>query len=199
MIKEFFASYTLRMSDITCDIGDGSIEYHNNASEPWKVTLIDTGEDFGTGGRLKKVLPLVADDPAFHFTYGDGVGCIDIGALEEFHQTHGCLATVTATRPLKRFGLMKIDGDVVYQFDEKPEHEGGWVNGGFFVLSPDAGTLIADNRTYWEAEPMQELVNQNQLRAFLHHEFWQPMDTLRDRQTLEQLWASGAAPWKTWN
>lgn len=199
LIKEFFANYTLRMSDVTCDIGKGSIEYHNNNSEPWKVTLIDTGEDLGTGGRLKRVLPYVANDIAFHFTYGDGVGSIDIRALEEFHSAHDRLATVTATRPPKRFGLMKIDGDVVKEFDEKPENEGGWVNGGFFVLSPEVGDLIDQESTYWEAEPMKKLARQNQLRAFHHHGFWQPMDTLRDREILEDLWAPGPAPWKLWS
>jgi len=199
LIKEYFANYTLRMSNVTCDTRDGTIEHHDNMSEPWKVTLIDTGEESGTGGRLKQVLPYVANDSAFHFTYGDGVGSIDIRGLEEFHRSHGGKATVTATRPPKRFGLMKIDGDVVSEFEEKPENDGGWVNGGFFVLSPDVGELIDDETTYWEAEPMEELVAQHQLRAFLHHGFWQPMDTLRDRETLENHWAAGTAPWKVWS
>ena len=198
LIKEYFANYAQHVSDITIDIRKNRTEVLQNAGEPWRITLIDTGENSGTGGRLKRVMEHVKDEEFFHFTYGDGVGNIDITKLTAFHKSHGQLATVTATRPPKRFGVMETRAETVVGFEEKPRHEGGWVNGGFFVLSPKVGDLIAGDETYWEREPVSALVEQGQLKAHFHDEFWQPMDTLRDKETLEDLWNSGNAPWKTW-
>ena len=199
LIKEYFASYHLRMSDVSFDIRKRSMEIHASDAEPWRVTLIDTGDAAGTGGRLKKVLPHVADDDTFCMTYGDGVGDIDIGALIAFHRDHGKLATVTATRPIPRFGVMQIEGDRVKEFEEKPHGEGNWVSGGFFVLSPKIGDYIDDDETVmWEQAPVRRLVEDDQLMAFRHDGFWSPMDTLRDKMTLENLWNSGQAKWKVW-
>ena len=199
LIKEYFASYHLRMSDVSFDIRNRSMEIHSSDAEPWRVTLIDTGDAAGTGGRLKKVLPHVADEDAFCMTYGDGVGDIDIDALIAFHRNHGKLATVTATRPIPRFGVMQITGDKVTEFEEKPHGEGSWVSGGFFVLSPKIGEFIDDDeKIMWEQAPIRRLVEADQLMAFRHDGFWSPMDTLRDKMTLEDLWNSGRAQWKVW-
>ncbi|MBT7247693.1 MAG: glucose-1-phosphate cytidylyltransferase [Rhodospirillaceae bacterium] len=198
MIKEYFANYFLRNADVTFDIEKQSMEVHRSEAEPWRVTLIETGDDSGTGGRLKQALPYVADDPSFCMTYGDGVGDIDLTALLAFHQSHGALATVTATRPLPRFGIMQIEGDRVTDFQEKPHGKADWVNGGFFVLSPAIGDYIDDDSEFWERKPIRRVVADDQLRVFRHDGFWRPMDTIRDKNTLETLWETGDAPWKIW-
>ncbi len=198
MIKEYFANYFLHMSDVTIDVAENRIEVHRKAADPWRVTLIDTGEAAATGGRIKQILPLVAEDPCFALTYGDGVGNVDISKEISFHRAHGCKATVTAVRPLKRFGALVIEQDVVTSFAEKPETDGGWINGGFFLLSPSVGDLIAGDRIAWEREPMETLARTGQLRAYVHDGFWHPMDTMRDRNYLEEQWATGAAPWRVW-
>jgi glucose-1-phosphate cytidylyltransferase len=199
LIKEFFANYFLHMSDVTLHLADNRMEVHRNTSESWRVTLVDTGDQTQTGGRIKRVLPYVAGDPYFALTYGDGVADIDIPAEIAFHLAHGRKATVTAVRPAKRFGAIGIDGERVVAFEEKPEADGGWVNGGFFLLSPSVGELIAGDHTIWEREPMETLATGNELRAFVHNGFWHPMDTLRDRNFLEEQWALGTARWKTWS
>jgi glucose-1-phosphate cytidylyltransferase len=198
MIKEYFANYFLHMSDVTLHLAENRIDVHRKMAEPWHVTLVDTGEGTQTGGRLKRVLPYLSEDPVFALTYGDGVADIDIGAQMEFHRLHGRKATVTAVRPAKRFGAIEIEGDQVRSFEEKPEHDGGWINGGFFLLSPTVGDVIAGDTTVWEREPMEALVRADQLRAYVHHGFWHPMDTLRDRNFLEEQWLSGKAAWKRW-
>jgi len=198
MIKEYFSNYALHMSDVTIDVGGGRVEVHENTAEPWRITLVDTGDESGTGGRLKRVLPYVADEKYFHFTYGDGVGDIDIDKLTAFHRSHGRMATVTAARPPHRFGVLHLDGDRVKAFEEKPEEHGGWVNAGFFVLTPEVGEMIDGDDAYWERAPAERIVARDQMRAFFHRGFWQPMDTLRDKETLERLWAGGFAPWKVW-
>jgi glucose-1-phosphate cytidylyltransferase len=199
LIKEFFANYFLHMSDVTLHLADNRMEVHRNTSESWRVTLVDTGDQTQTGGRIKRILPYVADDPYFALTYGDGVADVDIPAEIAFHLAHGRKATVTAVRPVGRFGAMGIDGERVVAFEEKPETDGGWINGGFFLLSPSVGALIAGDQTVWEREPMERLAANDQLRAFVHGGFWHPMDTLRDRNFLEEQWAKGAARWKTWS
>jgi glucose-1-phosphate cytidylyltransferase len=198
LIKEFFANYFLHMSDVTLHLADNRMEVHRNTSESWRVTLVDTGDQSQTGGRIKRILPYVADDPYFALTYGDGVADVDIPAEIAFHLAHGRKATVTAVRPVGRFGAMGIDGERVVAFEEKPETDGGWINGGFFLLSPSVGALIAGDQTVWEREPMEALAAGDELRAFVHGGFWHPMDTLRDRNFLEEQWARGAARWKTW-
>ena len=198
IVKEYFANYFLHMSDVTFDLGENRMEVHRRAAEPWRVTLIDTGEETMTGGRLKRVLPHIGDDEVFGFTYGDGVANVDLDAQLAFHRAHGKLATVTAVRPLSRFGALTLEEDRVTGFQEKPEDEGGWINGGFFLLSPLVGDRIADDATIWERAPMESLARDDQLRAFIHHGFWQPMDTLRDKNILEDRWANGRAEWKTW-
>jgi len=198
MFKEYFANYPLHMSDVTIDLRSGAIEWLQNTAEPWRVTLVDTGEETMTGGRLKRVLPHVADDEFFCMTYGDGVGNVDIQALIAYHRSHGRLATVTGARPVGRFGTVQLDGDSVVSFQEKNENRTGWINGGFFVLSPKVGSLIDGDDTVWEQGPMETLAAENQLKAFMHNGFWHPMDTLRDRRHLENLWASNEAPWKMW-
>lgn len=198
VIKEYFANYFLHMSDVTFDMAANRMEVHERHAEPWRVTLVDTGDDTMTGGRLKRVAPYVQDDAAFCFTYGDGVADVDIGAQIRFHQSHGKLATVTAVQPPGRYGALHIDGAQVRGFTEKPRGEGGLINGGFFVLSPEVLALIEGDSTPWESTPLEALANQNQLVAFEHHGFWQPMDTLREKTLLEDLWQSGRAPWKTW-
>jgi glucose-1-phosphate cytidylyltransferase len=195
MIKEYFSNYFLHMSDVTFDMDEHQMIIHKKMVEPWKVTLVDTGESTLTGGRLKRVRDYVKDDEAFCFTYGDGLSNIDIRAEIEFHRRHGKKATVTAVQPLGRYGALKMDGDVVSGFEEKPQGDGGWINGGFFVLSPSVIDYIADDRTTWEAEPMERLAKENELVAFKHDGFWQPMDTLREKVMLENLWNSGNAPW----
>ena len=199
VIKEYFANYFLHMSDITFDIKNNSMEVHQHYSEPWKVTLIDTGEQTMTGGRLKRVKQYVEDEESFCMTYGDGVSNIDIAALIKFHQEQGLLATLTAVYPPGRFGALDIRDHKVNTFREKPKGDGGMINGGFFVLSPKIFSLLKDDTTVWEQEPLEALANQKQIAAYEHHDFWQPMDTLRDKNYLEELWAGGKAPWKNWS
>ena len=198
VIKEYFANYNLHMSDATFDLQHGEVEIIQTHSEPWRVTLMDTGANSMTGGRLRRVMPHLQDDEAFCMTYGDGVSDIDISALRNFHRSHGALATVTAVPPPRRFGQLHIDGDTVIDFTEKPLGEGGLINGGFFVLSPEVGNYLKDDATVWEREPLRALATSNQLRAFEHRGYWQPMDTLRDRHELEAQWSTGKAPWKVW-
>ena len=197
MIKEYFANYFLHMSDVTLDLAGNRMDVHQNSAEPWRVTLVDTGEATMTGGRLKRVRSYLGNED-FCFTYGDGVSDVDVGKLLEFHRGHRRLATVTAVQPQARYGALTLDGDKVGSFAEKPAGEGGWINGGFFVLSPGVIEYIAEDATHWEREPMEQLAREGHLRAFFHHGFWQPMDTLRDRNHLEELWRTGAAPWKVW-
>jgi glucose-1-phosphate cytidylyltransferase len=197
MIKEYFANYFLHMSDVTIDMSHNSIEVHQKKAEPWKITLIDTGENTQTGGRLKRVADYLDED--FCMTYGDGVGSVDIAASITFHKQHGKLATMTAVQPPGRFGSLEIDGATVKAFVEKPQGDGGWINGGFFVLNPMVLDLIESDATLWEKEPLESLARQGQLKSFFHSGFWRPMDTLRDKTTLEDLWAGGKAPWKIWS
>lgn len=198
VIKEYFANYFLHMSDVTFDMSTNQMEVHHHHAEPWRVTLVDTGEDTLTGGRLRRVRDYLKDDPAFCFTYGDGVSDVDIAASIRFHQQHGRQATVTAVQPPGRYGALNCDGDQVMGFIEKPRGDGGLINGGFFVLSPDCLDRIKDDQTSWEGEPLASLARDGQLMAFEHNGFWQPMDTLREKNLLEHLWTSGQAPWKTW-
>jgi len=198
VIKEYFANYFLHSSDVTFDMQNNKMEVHERHAEPWRVTLIDTGDDTLTGGRLKRVAAYVQDEDAFCFTYGDGVADVDISALIAFHQQHGKLATVTAVQPAGRYGALSLEGEAVRGFIEKPQGDGGWINGGFFVLSPRCLNLIADDETPWESEPLTQLAALDELRAYQHQGFWQPMDTLRDKNHLENLWDSGTAPWKVW-
>lgn len=198
IIKEFFSNYYLHKSDVTFDMRSNQMEIHQTQTEPWRVTLIDTGADTGTGGRLKRVMPYLRDEEAFCLTYGDGVGDVDISAGIAYHRGHGGLATVTGARPPRRFGVMELDHDHVLQFNEKPHGEGGWVNAGFFVLSPKVAELIDDDTIYWEQAPMTRLAHMRELHVFRHEGFWQPMDTLRDKQILEALWSEGKAPWRVW-
>jgi glucose-1-phosphate cytidylyltransferase len=199
VIKEYFANYFLHMSDITIDISKNSIEVHQQSAEPWRVTLVDTGDDTMTGGRLKRVSSYLQGEDAFCFTYGDGVSDVNITQLIEFHRAHGLQATLTATYPPGRFGALDIDADQrITIFKEKPKGDGGMINGGFFVLSPQVIDLIANDQTLWEREPLEALAESNQLKAFQHNGFWQPMDTLRDKTLLEELWQSSKAPWKVW-
>ncbi len=199
VIKEYFANYFLHQSDVTFDMAHNKMEVHHHYAEPWKVTLIDTGANTMTGGRLKCVAKYVKDEKAFCFTYGDGVSDIDIGASIAFHKSHGKQATLAAVYPPGRFGALDIDLDKsVRSFKEKPKGDGGLINGGFFVLSPKVIDLVKGDLTIWEKEPLEQLAIANELVAYEHHGFWQPMDTLRDRNYLEELWASGKAPWKNW-
>ena len=197
VIKEYFANYFLHMSDVTFDMSHNRMEVHEKFAEPWRVTLVDTGDDTMTGGRLKRVRQYLNDE-AFCFTYGDGVADVDIGKLIEFHRQEGKLATLMATQPPGRFGVLDIDGPAVRSFQEKPHGDGSWINGGFFVLSPKVIDYIEDDSTIWERGPMERLAKEGQLNAFYHDGFWQPMDTLRDKQHLESLWQAGSAPWKVW-
>lgn len=196
VIKEYFANYFLHMSDVTFDMNHNGLEIHKHYAEPWRVTLVDTGEATMTGGRLKRVASFLDDD--FCLTYGDGVGSIDVTALLNFHRSHGKLATVTAVQPPGRFGSLEMDGDAIRSFQEKPVGDGGWINGGFFVLSPKVLDRIAGDETGWEREPLESLAQDDQLRGYFHDGFWHPMDTLRDKHHLESLWSSGKAPWKVW-
>jgi glucose-1-phosphate cytidylyltransferase len=198
VIKEFFANYFLHTSDVTFDLHYNTMEVHERHAEPWKVTLVDTGENTLTGGRLKRVRKYVEKDEAFCFTYGDGVSDIDISASIEFHKSHGKLCTMTAVQPPGRFGAIDLDGQRILGFREKPQGDGSWVNGGYFVLSPKVIDYITDDSTTWEKEPMEQLASQEQMNAFVHRGFWQPMDTLRDKVLLEELWSAGKAPWKRW-
>ena len=197
-IKEYFANYFLHMSDVTFDMADNRMEVHERKAEPWRVTLVDTGDDTMTGGRLKRVARYLQGEPAFCFTYGDGVSDLDVSASIEFHRQHGKLATVTAVQPPGRYGALQLADTTVSGFVEKPRGDGGLINGGFFVLSPGCLDLIAGDGTTWESEPLTRLAQMDELRAFRHTGFWQPMDTLREKNLLEDLWASGRAPWKRW-
>ena len=198
VIKEYFANYFLHMSDITFDIKNNSMQVHNKRAEEWTVTLIDTGDDSMTGGRLKRVKDYLIDEEDFCFTYGDGVSNVNISDLLKFHRAHGKDATVTATYPPGRFGALEIRGDYVESFKEKPKGDGAMINGGFFVLKPKVIDLIEDDFTDWEDGPLVQLADEGRLLAYVHDDFWQPMDTVRDRNTLEKLWESGRAPWKIW-
>jgi glucose-1-phosphate cytidylyltransferase len=199
LVKEYFANYLLHMSDVTLDLGTNQMEVHHKIVEPWKITLVNTGETSQTGGRLRRVREYLGNE-AVCMTYGDGVGDIDIGALVRFHHSHGKLATVTATQPPGRFGVLDMSGDEVKHIKEKPRGDGdGWINGGYFVLNPGALDLIGSDDTIWETGPLETLAATDQLRAWRHHGFWQPMDTLREKNYLDELWASKRAPWKVWS
>jgi glucose-1-phosphate cytidylyltransferase len=198
VIKEYFANYHLHTCDVSFDIANNSMEVHQSSAEPWKVTLVDTGDATQTGGRLKRVLGYVGEED-FCFTYGDGVSDLDITTLVAFHREQGALATVTAVQPPGRFGALDIEGDRISGFREKPRGDGGWINGGFFVLSPKVDDYIDGDDTVWEQEPMEALAHEGQLAPFPHEGFWHAMDTLRDKRQLEELWDSGTAPWKTWS
>jgi glucose-1-phosphate cytidylyltransferase len=198
MIKEYFANYALHTCDVTFDLGDDKIVTHVRRTEKWRVTLVDTGVETMTGGRIKRIAEYLGDEP-FCMTYGDGLGDVNIHDLLDFHRQHGLLATVTATIAPGRFGALRMNEDRVRGFQEKPTGDGAWINGGFFVLSPRVLSLIRDDSTVWEREPMEELAVSGQLAAYKHMGFWQPMDTLREKNHLEQLWNSGQAPWKVWN
>lgn len=198
VIKEYFANYFLHMSDVSFNMRDNTMEVHDQRAEPWNVTLIDTGEETMTGGRLLRVSDHIKDEEAFCFTYGDGVGDIDIRSTLEFHKRHGKAATLTATYPPGRFGALDIREKTVKSFMEKPKGDGGMINGGFFVLTPKVLDYITNDSTIWEQEPLTKLAADDQLMAYEHQGFWQPMDTLRDKNHLESLWERGNAPWKTW-
>lgn len=195
LIKEYFANYFLHQSDVTFDLKENKVSIHSTYSEPWKITVIDTGENTQTGGRLKRVREYI-ENKTFCFTYGDGVADININKLISFHKSHGKWATVTAVQPPGRFGAIDMEEDEVIGFKEKPEGEGGWINGGFFVLAPQVFDLIQDDDTSWESEPLERLAKTGQLNAFKHKGFWRPMDTLRDKNYLNDLWSSDKAPWK---
>ena len=198
IIKEYFANYFLHMSDVTFCMANNRMEVHHKHAEPWRVTLVDTGDETMTGGRLKRVADYLKDEPAFCFTYGDGVSDVDISASIRFHREHGKLATITAVQPPGRYGALRLQGQSVAGFTEKPRGDGGLINGGFFVLSPRCLERIADDTTAWELAPMSGLAGDGELMAFEHTGFWQPMDTLREKNLLEELWSSGRAPWKVW-
>lgn len=197
IIKEYFSNYFLHTSDVTFDMISNTVQIHHSAVEPWKVTLVDTGEETMTGGRLKRVSSYIGTED-FCFTYGDGVCNVNIHDLIIFHQEQHALATMTVVHPPARFGAIQLEHNKIIQFAEKPQIENGWINGGFFVLSPKIFSYIKDDSTLWEREPLETLAQDNQLSAFLHTGFWQPMDTLRDKNHLEQLWYTGEAPWKVW-
>jgi glucose-1-phosphate cytidylyltransferase len=198
IIKEYFANYFLHMSDVTFDMSNNQVQVHQQNAEPWKVTVVDTGDDTQTGGRLKRVAKYIDDQDSFCFTYGDGVSDVDIRASIAFHRQHGRLATVTGVQPPGRYGALERAGERVTGFTEKPRGDGGMINGGFFVLSPQCLELIESDATSWESKPLTTLATSGQLMAFEHQGFWQPMDTLRDKNYLEELWSSGNAPWKIW-
>ena len=198
IIKEYFANYFLHQSDVTFEMQNNKMHVHHKRVEPWKITLVDTGEYTMTGGRLKMVSEYIKDDEAFCFTYGDGLADIDISKLISFHLSHGKEATLTATYPPGRFGALDLDGLIVKDFQEKPRGDGALINGGFFVLSPKVLDRIKDDNTVWEQTPLIGLAQDNQLRAYKHEGFWQPMDTLRDKNLLEEYWSNKNAPWKLW-
>jgi glucose-1-phosphate cytidylyltransferase len=198
VIKEYFANYFLHTSDVTFDMAENKMQVHQQFAEPWKVTLVDTGDHTMTGGRLKRIAPYVSNEEAFCLTYGDGVANIDISAQIEFHRKHGKLATVTAVRPPGRYGALRMDGNAVTGFTEKPLGDGGAINGGYFVLSPRCLELIDGDESSWETGPLVRLAEIGQLVAFMHSGFWQPMDTLREKTLLEDLWSSRTAPWRIW-
>jgi glucose-1-phosphate cytidylyltransferase len=198
MIKEFFANYFLHRSDVTFDIAANRTEWHDHTAEPWRVTLIDTGDHSQTGGRLKRVARFIKDDPLFCFTYGDGVGDIDVTGAIAFHREQGTLATVTAVQPPGRFGSLSLDRNRILNFNEKPSGDNAWISGGFFVLSPKVLDLIEGDDTTWERGPMERLAREGNLAAYRHAGFWHPMDSMRDKAVLEELWDAGRAPWKSW-
>ena len=197
LIKEYFANYYLHMADVTFDIGRNEMEVHHHSAEPWRVTLVDTGDRTQTGGRLKRVREYIGDE-VFCFTYGDGLADLDIGKLIAFHAAQETLATVTAVQPPGRFGSLDVKGSRIVRFEEKPPGDSAWISGGFFVLSPQVIDYIDGDDIVWECAPMQRLAGEGQMSAFHHHGFWHPMDTLRDRNNLEALWESGQPPWKIW-
>lgn len=198
VIKEYFANYALHMSDVTFDMTTGTCEIHRKRAEPWKVTVVDTGDNSMTGGRLRRVKEFLGEED-FCFTYGDGVGDVNISELIEYHKSHGKKATMTAVKPPGRYGALKIDeADTIEEFQEKPAGDGGWINGGFFVLKPSVIDEIADDSISWEREPLESLAAQHELKAFYHEGFWRPMDTLRDKTQLEEMWNSNKAPWRCW-
>jgi len=199
VIKEYFANYFLHQSDVTFDMSHNSMEVHHKRAEPWKVTLVDTGDASLTGGRLKRVEKYIENEEEFFFTYGDGVSDVDINETLKFHRSHNKLATLTATYPPGRFGALDILDGQIKQFTEKPKGDGALINGGFFVLSPEVLRYIEDDSTTWEQYPLKKLAEDGELMAYEHHGFWQPMDTLRDKHHLEDLWQSGNAPWKSWD
>jgi glucose-1-phosphate cytidylyltransferase len=198
MIKEYFANYFLHMSDVSFDMAKNEMKVHQQHAEPWRVTLVDTGEDTMTGGRLLRIAAYIRNDDAFCFTYGDGVSDINVGAQIEFHRRHGKLATITAVQPPGRYGTLNLDGDRVVSFVEKPRGDGGWINGGFFVLSPKCLEYIEGDASSWEGKPLDDIAAAGEMMAFEHRGFWLPMDTLRDKNRLEELWTNGKAPWKRW-
>lgn len=197
VLKEYFANYFLHQSDVTFDLRSNKMEIHQQSVEPWKVTLVDTGADTMTGGRIKRIKEYVQNED-FCLTYGDGVADVDIGKLIEFHRKHGKLGTITATRPPGRFGALKLTDTKVDRFEEKPDGDGGWINGGFFVCKPGVFELIENDETTWERQPLETMAAKSQLHAYKHAGFWHPMDTIRDKNVLEGLWQSGKAPWKVW-
>jgi glucose-1-phosphate cytidylyltransferase len=199
LIKEYFANYFLHMSDVTFEMQSNRMVVHQKRAEPWTVTLVDTGDNSMTGGRLRRVADYVKDEESFCFTYGDGVSDVDITATIAFHRSHGKDATLTATYPPGRFGALDIQKNQVMRFKEKPKGDGAFINGGFFVLSPKVLRHLKDDSTIWEQQPLMQLAADGQLMAYQHHGFWQPMDTLHDKMTLENLWASGQAPWRKWD
>ena len=198
VIKEYFANYALHTADVTFDFATGQTHLHGSTTEPWTVTLVETGEGTQTGGRLKRVIGHVAQDDTFLFTYGDGVTDLDVQDLLKTHRAHGKKATVTGIQPPGRFGALALEGDRVESFQEKPKGDGGWINGGFFALHPSVADQIEQDSTVWEAEPVERLAREDELRVHRHRGFWKSMDTLRDRRELEDMWASGRAPWATW-
>ncbi len=198
LIKEYFSNYSLHNSDVTFDMRTGEMTVHQSTTEPWRVTLIDTGADSLTGGRIKRIQDYV-DDETFMLTYGDGLSDVDLPALLEFHRSHGKKATVTAVQPVGRFGAMNLSNECAVQaFQEKPEGDGGWINGGFFVLEPSVFDYIEGDQTIWEREPLEQLSDECELMAYRHEGFWMPMDTLRDKTALDGMWEDGTAPWKKW-
>jgi len=198
LVKEYFSNYFLHMSDVTFDLPENVMTVHQQSAEPWTVTLVDTGESTNTGGRLKRVASYLEGEEDFCFTYGDGLTNANLAAEIEFHRSHGAKATVLAVRPPGRFGALKLDENSVRSFEEKPEGDGGYINGGYFVLDSSCLETVTNDRTIWESDSLVELASANELRAFKHDGFWSPMDTLREKNELENLWASGAAPWKVW-
>lgn len=199
VIKEYFANYFLHTSDVTFDMKDNQMHVHHRNAEPWRVTLVDTGDNTMTGGRLKRISNYLRDETSFCFTYGDGLSDVDISGLIKFHKNHGKLATVTAVQPPGRYGALIMQGNSVVGFQEKPPGDGAWINGGFFVLNPMVIDYIGGDESSWEEEALETLASESQLDAFEHRGFWQPMDTLRDKNQLEQLWLNGDAPWKRWD
>lgn len=197
VIKEYFVNYYLHLSDITVDVQTNSYQTHDSKAEPWKVTLVDTGAETMTGGRVRRAAPFLGGEP-FFLTYGDGVGDIDVAAELDFHRAHGKLMTVMAVQPSGRFGALALDGDAVHTFAEKPAGDGSWINGGFFICEPGVIDYIAGDDTVFERDPVENLARDGQIQAFKHHGFWRPMDTLRDKNELQDLWDQGRAPWKTW-